>query len=142
MRRFLALGLVCGGLAACSLPNPWQFKVPTFPAAPGNLAENRAKCDRMYPAKIGNYLPHAECVNQAIESDAIPYARYPDLIRTQEQLRVKYSAMIDRGRISPREGMHKMAFADQLVEAAMKARDTNRPDAATHLASRLQMMAE
>jgi len=33
------------------------------------------------PAACGNYLPHAQCVNEAVERDAIPFARYLDLVR-------------------------------------------------------------
>src|SRR5258708_1428134 len=87
VRHLWAVGLLCGGLAACAVPSP--FPPPNLGAAPGNLNADRQACNRAYPPKLGNYLPHAQCVNEAVERDAIPFARHPDLVRLQEQLRVK-----------------------------------------------------
>ena len=134
MRRALAIGLLCGGLAACA--------VPVIPATPGNLSADRQACNEAYPPHVGNYLPHADCVNQAVERDAIPFARYPDLVRLQERLRTKYSAMIDRRALSPREGEHKMVEADEMVTAAMRDRDTGRREVADHRVDRLQAMLQ
>jgi hypothetical protein len=140
MRRLLAIGLFCGGLAACAVPSP--FPVPSLGTAPGDLTADREACNRQYPPRIGNYLPHAQCVNAAVESDAIPFARYPDLVRLQEQLRVKYSALIDRGVLSPREGESKMTEADDLVNATIHDRDVGRRDVADHRVDRLRSMLE
>ena len=71
-----------------------------------------------------------------------PFARYPDLVRLQEQLRVKYSAQIDRGALSPREGERKMTEADELVNAAIHDRDVGRREVADHRVDRLQAMLE
>ena len=140
MRRTLAIGLLCGGLAACAVPSP--FAVPTLPTPPGDLAADRQACNQQYPPRLGNYLPHAQCVNAAVERDAIPFARYPDLVRLQEQLRVKYSARIDQGTISPREGERKMTEADELVNAAIQDRDSGRQGVADHRVDRLQAMLQ
>ena len=140
MRRLLAVGLLCGGLGACAVPSP--FAVPGLGTAPGDLAAERRACNEMYPPRVGNYLAHAQCVNAAVERDAIPYARYPDLVRLQEQLRVKYSALIDRGAISPREGQRNMTEADELINAAMRDRDTGRANVADHRVDRLEAMLQ
>jgi hypothetical protein len=140
MRRLLTVGLMCGALAACEAPSP--FAVPGLPDAPGNLAAEREACNKQFPPHIGNYLPHAECVNAAVERDAIPFARYPDLVRLQERLRVKYSGLIDQRALSPREGEHKMVEADDLVNAAIRDRDRGRQQVADHRVTRLQAMLD
>jgi hypothetical protein len=142
MRRLLTIGLVCIGLAGCTLPNPFQAMVPTLPNAPGNLAADRAACAKQYPPQIGNYVALAQCVNAAVERDAIPFARYPDLVRLQEQLRLKYATAIDAGALSPQAGAHKMAEADALVEATMQDRDRGRNTVADHRAAALQAMLQ
>jgi hypothetical protein len=136
MRWTLAVGLLCGGLAACAGPPG-----PTL-APPGDLAADRKACNEAYPPRVGNYLPHAQCVNAAVERDAIPFAHYPDLVHLQEQLRVKYSAQIDERAISPREGERKMTEADELVNAAIRDRDTGRREVADHRVDRLQAMLQ
>jgi hypothetical protein len=140
MRRILAIGLLCGGLAACAVPSP--FEIPTLPNPPGNLTADRQACNKTYPPRLGNYLPHAQCVNAAVERDAIPFARYPDIVRLQEQLRLKYSAQIDQQVIAPREGERKMATADELVNAAIRDRDTGRREVAEHRVDALQSMLQ
>ena len=146
MRRLLmgllGGGLVCATLAGCELPNPFQSMVPTVPNPPGNLAFDRAACTKQYPPQIGNYVPHAQCVNAAVERDAIPFARYPELVRLQEQLRLKYSTAIDAGALSPQAGARKMTEADALVEATMRDRDRGRNTVADHRMTALQMMLE
>ena len=140
MRRSLAVMLLCVGVAGCAVPSP--FPVPNLGAPPGDLTADRQACNKAYPPHIGNYLPHAQCVNEAVERDAIPFARHPDLMRMQEQLRVKYSALIDRGALSPREGEHKMIQADELVNAAMRDRDTGRREVADRRVDRLQTLLQ
>jgi hypothetical protein len=80
-------------------------------------------CNQQYPRRIGNYPPHAAGVNDAAERLAIPTARYPDLIRLQEQVRASAVAKIDRRTISVRSGERKMAQADALVAQAEHDRD-------------------
>jgi len=57
--------------------------------------------------RVGNYLPHANCVNAAIESYALPGARYPDLIGLQAQVRAALSAKIDSRRITVQAGQRR-----------------------------------
>ena len=140
MRQLLTAGLLCGTLTACAVPSP--FAAPILGAPPGNLSADRAACNKEYPSGVGNYVPHARCVNDAVERDAIPFARYPDLVRLQEQLRIKYSAQIDRGVLSPHAGERKMAEADELVNAAMRDRDAGRHEVADHRVDRLQTMLQ
>lgn len=140
MRRLLTIGLVCGALAACEAPSP--FAVPALPGPPGNLAADREACNTQFPPHIGNYLAHAQCVNAAVERDAIPFARYPDLVRLQERLRVKYSGLIDQRALSPREGERRMTEADDLVNAAIRDRDRGRQEVADRRVDRLQAMLE
>src|SRR5262249_17383583 len=117
MRQKLArtLFLLCCGLAACR-PGPalvpWQNPPP-----PRDLAADRRACAQMFPARLGNYTPHAVRVNEAVERDARPTAANPHLVYLQEQLRLKYSAKIDRGAITPRAGEQSMQQADALVAA-------------------------
>jgi hypothetical protein len=85
-------------------------------------------------------LPHAECVNAAIERDAIPFERYPDLVRLQEQLRRKYSAQIDGGVLTAKAGAHKMAEVDNMVTAAEHDRDIGRAVAAGQRLDRIEAM--
>ena len=140
MRGLLTIGLLCGALTACAVPSP--FPVPSLPGPPGNLAADRAACTREYPQHIGNYLAHAQCVNAAVERDAIPFARYPDLVRLQEQLRVKYSGLIDQRALPVREGERMMTEADELVNAAIHDRDVGRREVAERRLDRLQAMLE
>lgn len=140
MRRLLTIGVVCGALAACAAPSP--FAPPALPGPPGNLSADRADCTRQYPERIGNFLPHAQCVNMAVERDAIPFARYPDLVRLQERLRVKYSSLIDQRVLPVREGERKMAEADELVNAAIHDRDVGRQEVAERRLDRLQTMLQ
>ena len=144
MRRSMAVMLICGALAACQAPSPFQYKVPDLAALspPGNLDADRAACNKQFPPRLGNYLPHAECVNAAVERDAIPLSRHPDLVRLQERLRVKYSGDIDRGVLSPREGQRRMAEADELVNAAMRDRDNGRREVADRRVDRLQSLLQ
>jgi len=142
MRRSFAVMLMCLGLTGCELPNPFQGMVPGVPSPPGNLAADREACNKQFPQHIGNYLPHARCVNAAIERDSIPFARYPDLVRLQEQLRIKYSAAIDSGTMSPAAADHKMKVADEIVGAAMHDRDIGRQSVADHRVYGLQAMLQ
>ena len=117
MRHKLVVGLLCTGLVACAItppalippPAPVSLAKPMQAASSGDLAAERQACNTAYPAKIGNYLPHAECVNAAVERYALPYTPYPDLVRLQEELRINYSAQIDNGSITPPTGETKMA---------------------------------
>jgi hypothetical protein len=140
MRHILAMAILCAGLAGCAVPSP--FAVPNLGAPPGDLAADRQACNKQFPERIGNYLPHAECVNAAVERDAIPLSRYPDIVRLQERLRVKYSGDIDRGALSPREGQHRMAEVDELVNAAMRDRDNGRREVADRRVDRLQTLLQ
>jgi hypothetical protein len=146
MRHKLVVGLLCSGLAACAIvppapiPPPASVSLakPTQAASPGDLAAERQACNTAYPPKIGNYLPHAECVNAAVERHALPYAPYPDLVRLQEELRINYSAQIDNGSITPRTGETKMAKADELIAGASTERDAGRSEGADNQVTRLQ----
>ena len=130
MGRKLAIGLLCAALASCVMPMP----------PPGDLSADRQACNNAYPPRVGNYLPHAECVNAAVERDAIPFARYPDLVRLQEQLRRKYSAQIDGGVLTAKAGARKMAEVDNMVTAAEHDRDIGRAAAADHRRDRIEAM--
>jgi hypothetical protein len=142
MRWTLAVGLICVGLTGCEVPSPFQGMVPGLPTPPGNLAADREACNKQFPQHIGNYLPHAQCVNAAIERDSIPFARYPDLVRLQEQLRVKYSAETDNGTLSPQAAEHNMRLADEIVSAAMHDRDIGRQTVADHRVYGLQALLQ
>src|ERR1700731_4668258 len=78
----------------------------------GDLQSAREACNREYPPRVGNYLPHAQCVNAAVERYARPRASHPDLIRLQEGVRATLSAKVDRRQISVSVAERRMAEAD------------------------------
>jgi hypothetical protein len=124
-----AIGVTALSLASCA---PLSFQPPVG----GGLQTARAMCNEAYPPSLGNYLPHARCVNDAVERYAVPTARHPDLIRLQEEIRAKLSEQVDRRRITVRAGQRRMAEADRLVARAERERDAgNASAAARHLAS-------
>jgi hypothetical protein len=146
MRHKLVVGLLCTGLAACAIAPPAPIPPPPSvslakpmqAASSGDLATDRLACNAAYPPKIGNYLPHAECVNAAVERDALPNNRYPDLVGLQEQLRVNYSAQIDNGTITSQTGETKMAEADEWIAGAITERDAGRSGVSDDQVTRLQ----
>lgn len=153
MRHKLVIGLLCSGLAACanSPPAPMIYPAPVISLAPpapmqpvplGDLATDRQACNAAHPPKIGNYLPHAECVNAAIERHALPSARYPDLVRLQERLRIRYSAQIDDGTITAETGEKNMGEADELIGNTIRERDAGRSEAANDRVASLQAVLQ
>jgi hypothetical protein len=102
-----ALSILCALAVSCA-PVP----------LPGDLRSARETCNREYPRRVGNYLPHAQCVNAAVERYALPTVSYPDLIRLQERVRAALSDKIDRRQISVSAGERRMAEADHLVAVA------------------------
>src|SRR5438045_4437823 len=118
--RAAAITVLCILLASCVLPPPT-----------GDLRGAREDCTRQYPRRVGNYLPHARCVNAAIESYALPTARHPDLIRLQAEIRASLSEKIDHRRLSVQAGERRMAEADRLVAAAQHDREAGNEKAAS-----------
>jgi len=117
-----ALAMLLSALAGCAAPPP---------VAPGgSLKSARLACNEQYPEKVGNYVPHARCVNAAIETYALPGARHPDLVRLQEEARVSISEQIDRRRISPQTGTKRMREVDALITRAERDRDAGNMAAA------------
>jgi hypothetical protein len=106
----------------------------------GDLQSAREACNRTYPPRIGNYLPHADCVNAAVERFALPTARHPDLIRLQEEVRSALSDKVDRRRIGVRDGEHRMAEADRLITAAERDRDAGNEKAASRRIAAIEEM--
>ena len=117
--KFTIISAICVLLAGCALP-----------PLTGDLKSAREACNREYPRRIGNYLPHAHCVNAAIEAYALPTARHPDLVRLQEEIRASLSDRIDRRRLSVSAGERRMAEADRLVAMAERERDAGNNAAA------------
>jgi hypothetical protein len=132
MRRIVLCTVICGALAACVAP---PFGSPT-----GDLPGARLACNQRYPAKIGNYLPHALCVNAAIESFALPGARHPELLRIQEDIRASLAGQVDRRQISLEAGRHKMNQADVLVAEIQRDRDRGNEAAAVRRMKALDAM--
>ena len=133
-RHHAAVGAVCALLSAC---------VPPYGAGPfgaGDLQSARQACNQAYPRQIGNYLPHAHCVNAAVEAHALPAARYPDLIRLQEEVRTTLSDKVDRRRLGVRDGERRMAEADKLVAEAERERDAGHPAAASRRIATVEAM--
>src|SRR6266436_7437483 len=118
--KVAAISILCALVAGCVLA-----------PLPGDLRSAREACDREYPRRVGNYLPHAQCVNAAIERYALPTASYPDLIRLQEGVRAALSDKVDRRQIRLSAGERRMAEADRLVGVAGRERDAGNDAAAT-----------
>jgi hypothetical protein len=129
----LASALVCSLLAACG---------PQYGAGPpaGDLRSARAACNDAYPRRVGNYLPHARCVNAAIEAYAVPNSRNPDLMRLQAQVRQTLSEKIDRHRLSAPAGEQRMTEADQLIGEAERERAAGNETAASRHVSAVERM--
>jgi hypothetical protein len=125
--------VICATVAACALP---------YGAGPlsGDLRSAREACNEAYPRRVGNYLQHARCVNAAVEAYALPKARYPDLIRLQEELRAALSEKIDRRRLSTQAGEHQMVEADNLIKEAERERDEGNQAAASRRIARIEAM--
>src|SRR5437762_12530560 len=127
--RIATIAALCAAASGCALP----------PLA-GDLKSAREACHRDYPRRIGNYLPHAHCVNAAIEAYALPTARHPDLVRMQEEVRASLSDRIDRRQLSVPAAEHRMAETDRLVAEAAPARDAgNEPAGARRARTRTAM---
>jgi hypothetical protein len=125
----ITTALTCAVVAGCVLP-----------PLTGDLKSAREACHRDYPRRIGNYLPHAHCVNAAIEAYALPTARHPDLVRMQEEVRASLSDRIDRRRLSVSAGERRMAEADRLVAAAERERDAGNNAAAARRVAAIEEM--
>lgn len=142
MRRTLTIGLICIGLGACTLPNPFQYKVPVLPDLPGNLTADVRACGQQHPLQVGSYTAYATCVNTAVDNDQMPYAPYPELVRMQQQLRLKYATLIDKGALSPAEGARQMALANEQVSAAIRDRNDGRTTVAERRVAYLKLQLE
>jgi hypothetical protein len=118
----------------------WLAGCITAPGTIGDLKAARVACNEQYPARIGNYLPHAQCVNAAIEAYAVPTARHADLIQLQAQVRASLSEKVDRGRLTIKAGERRMAEADRLVAAAQRDRDAGNEKAASKRVAALEQM--
>jgi hypothetical protein len=128
--KFTATSILCVLVAGCVLAPPQ-----------GDLRSAREACNRQYPRRVGNYLPHAECVNAAVERYALPTSIHPDLIRLQEGVRAALSDKVDRHQISVSAGEHRMAEADRLVAATERERDAgNDATAARRVAAIKEML--
>ena len=123
------MAALCGLAAGCVLP-----------PLTGDLKSAREACNRDYPRRIGNYLPHARCVNAAIEAYALPTARHPDLVRLQEEVRASLSDRIDRRRVSVTAGERRMAEVDRLVAAAERERDASNEKAANRRVAAIEQI--
>src|SRR5271167_395776 len=67
--KIAIMSILCALVAGCALePPPLR----------GDLHSAREACNREYPRRVGNYLPHAQCVNAAVERYALPTASHPD----------------------------------------------------------------
>jgi hypothetical protein len=130
--RNFPIFLLCASLLSCATPLP-----PS-----GDLRIDRQSCDNAHPRQVGNYVAHAKCVNAAIESDAIPRARYPDLVRLQEQFRLKYSAQADNRVLTAQAAARKMVDVDDMVARIEHARTSGRADDANKLLHHIEAMLQ
>jgi len=128
----LASALSCALLAGC---------MPQFGGPPaGDLRGARQACNDAYPRRIGSYLPHARCVNAAVEAYAVPGSRNADLVRLQAELRETLSEQIDRKRLSVQAAERRMAEADKLVAQAESERAAGNEKAASRRIAAIEAM--
>jgi len=127
--KVAAMSMLCALVVGC-VPAP----------LPDDLRSAREVCNREYPRRVGNYLPHAQCVNATVERYALPTASHPDLIRLQEGVRAALSDKVDRRQISVSAGERRMAEADRLVAAAERERDAGNDAAATRRVAAIEEM--
>jgi hypothetical protein len=139
MRRILLIGLMAGGLAACTIPSFMPEPDLGTPIPPGDLASAVGACA---PPRAGLYLAHAQCVNTAEDNYRLPYSPYGDLIRLHQQLRLKFAAAIDSGALPPGVGERKLTEIDDLIAAAEHDRDTDHAAVADHRIEALQAMLQ
>ena len=131
--RILRTAATCTLLSACAP----QF----FGGAPlGDLRSARQACNDAYPRRVGNYLPHARCVNAAVEAYAVPGSRNADLIRLQAELRETLSERIDRKRLSVQAAERRMSEADRLVAQAESDRAAGNEKAASRRIAAIEEM--
>ena len=133
LSRISRSAAICTLLAACA---PQFFGGPP----PGDLRGARQACNDVYPRRVGNYLPHARCVNAAVEAYAVPGSRNADLIRLQAELRETLSERIDRKRISVQIAERRMAEADRLVAQAESERAAGNEKAASRRIAAIEEM--
>src|SRR4029077_2463099 len=107
---------------------------------PGDLRSAREACNREYPRRAGNYLPHAQCVNAAVERYALPTASHPDLIRLQEGVRTTLSDKVDRRQITVSAGVSRIGAIDRLVAVAGRERDAGNAAAAGRRVAAIEEM--
>jgi hypothetical protein len=141
VRRQIAVGLLCGGLAACAVPQVMPPASPPLAVGPVggyDLPSARGVCDQRYPAQIGNYLAHAQCVNAAIERYALASSPSPDLVGLQEQARVQLSQRIDSRVISADDGAAQITAVDRAVDAAERERAAAHPSEADDQVRRIR----
>jgi hypothetical protein len=127
--KVAAISILCALVVGCVLAPP-----------PGDLRSAREDCNRQYPRRIGNYLPHAQCVNAAVERYALPTASSPDLIRLQGGVRAALSDKVDRRQISVSAAERRMAEADRLVTVAERERDAGNDAAAARRVASIEEM--
>ena len=128
-KKIVVMAAACWLLAGCA-----------FGPFGGDLQSAREACNRAYPPRIGNYRPHADCVNAAVERYAMPTSPYPDLLRLQEEVRSALSDKVDRRRIGVRDGERRMAEADRLVTAAERDRAAGNEKAASRRIAAIEEM--
>jgi hypothetical protein len=128
--KVAAMSMLCALVVGC-VPAP----------LPGDLRSAREVCNREYPRRVGNYLPHAQCVNAAVERYALPTASHPDLIRLQKGVRAALSDKVDRRQISVSAGERRMAEADRLVAVAGRERDAGKDAAAARRVAAIEEMS-
>jgi hypothetical protein len=145
MRRDLAILALCGGLGACVLVPPPPPPAPPPVAAPihrPTLQSARLLCNKKFPPEIGSYAAHAKCVNTAVDRYALPAARYPDLVRLQEQVRAQLSSRIDGRSISPQDGAQQMDEVDKAINQAEQERNMAHPTEANEQIARVQAILQ
>src|SRR4029078_1776469 len=128
-----AMSVLCALVAGC-------VSAPLPATLPGDLRSAREAGNREYPRGVGISLPHAQCVNAAVERYALPTASHPDLIRLQEGVRAALSDKVDRRQIIGSAGDRRRPKADRLVVVAERERDAGNDAAAARRIAAIEEM--
>ena len=107
--KLAAISILCALVVGCVLA-----------PLPGDLRSAREACNRQYPRRVGSYLPHAQCVNAAVERYALPTASHPDPIRLQEGWGQHYPAK------RPLSDQHVGRGTRRVVAAAERERNAGK----------------
>lgn len=98
--RIAAIMAILLSLTGCEAIRDVQL-FPKVSQANAQMARAKIACDAQFPPQIGNYLPHAKCIDAAQNWVIRPLMPYPDLLARSQTNREALAAQVDRGLLDP-----------------------------------------